>query len=139
MFIFFHNRTRTSTHGIRNCLLSSMLRNHSHPDPSTLEVFPPALVLMESSTALAIDAPVSFSAENASPAVSDTAARIVLLPPSAEAHACDVVVESPANVHRGSNQSALKSNSVKTRMKRRIEQYTHGRCRAYVAVRKRRT
>jgi len=41
--------------------------------------------------------------------------------------------------HRGSNQSAWKSKREKTRTKRRIEQYTQGRCSQYVPVRKRRT
>lgn len=71
--------------------------------------------------------PVPLTAESARLAVSSTASVKVAFPPSTDVAVFDIVVKA-FSFHRGSKMSALKSKREKTRTKRRIEQYTQGRC-----------
>ena len=79
-----------------------------------------SFLLKLSSAALASEPPVPLIADNAKLAVSPNSSVTVELPLSNElAVSVILVVEG---CHRGSNQSALKSKSEKTRTKRRMEQ-----------------
>ena len=117
-----HNRTSTSTQGIRNDLFSKNPLIHSNPFPlpTTISPLPTTRFFTLSIAALAMDPPVPLIALTAMPAVSTIVSVNVALPPKY----ADAVSEGDkeSEDHRGSNQSAVKSKSEKTRTKSSIEQ-----------------
>lgn len=124
-----HNRTVTSRQGIRKWYLSNAPRSHSNPLVpfvafaviAELDV-PVILCLKPSIAALAKEPPVPLIAETAMLAVSKRASVRVAFPLTNDAVVPDTdAMKSPS--HRGSNQSAEKSKSEKTRTKSRI--WTH--------------
>ena len=117
-----YRRTTTSTHGIRICFFSKSPLTSSKPLPLAVAFTAPypILCLTPSMATLASAPPVPLIAVIAMPAVSIRVSVSVALPLKYD----DAVSEgtiAPLG-HRGANQSALKSNSEKTRTKRRIEQ-----------------
>lgn len=72
--------------------------------------------------ALAIEPPVPFMADIAKLAVSTMASVKVAFPLIMDVIVSDTDVLCVEGFHRGSNQSAWKSNNEKTRTKRSIEQ-----------------
>lgn len=122
-----HNLTTTSTQGIRNCLFSITVRSTSNPLSLTLAINEPLVdfLLTVSNAALANEPPVPLIAEIAKLAVSPNSSVTVEFPVNNELAAS--VIRVVEGCHLGSNQSAWKSKSEKTRTKRSIEQYTQGR------------
>lgn len=117
-----HSRTRTSKQGILNCRFSRKPRINSAPPE--LAVGGPCEVtfrIMPSMAALASDPPVPLIAVMAIVAVSRSASDRVELPPRNDDAVSDGG-EAESSVHRGSNQSALKSKREKMSTKSRIEQ-----------------
>jgi len=116
-----YSRTITSTQGIRNCFFSRMLRSHSNPLTLAIVALPPPVRrLTPSITTLAIEPLVPLIAEMAVLAVSSKVSVIVAFPLMKEDNVSVALSLDPG--HRGSNQSAPKSKSEKTRTKSRIEQ-----------------
>lgn len=118
----FYNRTTTSTHGIRICFFSKIPLTNSNPLPLAAALTPPSLILLltPSIAALASEPPVPLIAVTAMPAVSMNASASVELPLMYDEAVSEGAIAWLG--HRGSNQSAWKSKSEKTRTKRRIEQ-----------------
>jgi hypothetical protein len=112
---------------MRTCLLSKIFRNHSKalmPFGTVVKTAGSAPASMRRLTAsivaLTRDPPVALMADMASLPVSMTASLKVALPLR---YAAAVSVMAPVlGVHRGSNQSALKSNIEKTRTNSRMLQ-----------------
>jgi hypothetical protein len=123
-----HKRTTTSTHGIRICFFSRSPLTSSNPLPLKVAFAPPSpiLRLTPSMATLANAPPVPLIAVIAMLAVSINVSASVALPLKYDDAVSEGAIEPLG--HRGSNQSAWKSKREKTRTKRRMEQYTQGRC-----------
>lgn len=117
-----HKRTTTSTQGIRNCFFSKSPLINSNPLPAAVALTSPFPILLLTSpiAALASAPPVPLIAVTAMPAVSMRVSVSVALPLKYEDAVSEGVI-APLG-HRGSNQSAWKSKSEKTRTKSRMEQ-----------------
>ena len=113
----------TSTHGILNCFRSNVALRASKPVLAAVPfaLLPPVnLLLMLSIAVLAKDPPVPFIADIAMLAVSIKTSVSVAFPLRYELAVSDG--DTLSLDHRGSNQSAPKSKSEKTRTDRRILQ-----------------
>ena len=122
----------TSKQGILNWRLSNTLRNNSYPllvlatlaaaeAPAPAAFAPSAICrFTPSMAALASEPPVPLIADAAKLAVCSTASVSVVFPLKYDVAVSGKDVAEP--LHRGSNQSALKSKREETRTKSRIEQ-----------------